>query len=75
MKVLEKIYRMVVPVVKTPGSPVWHLSWPWGMVQCWRSGDIKWGVGIGRTVGLYIHAGRLEAWTKRMKKAKKARAK
>lgn len=64
-RVLGTLRAMVVPVVKTPGSPVWHLSWPWGMVQCWRRGDSKWGVGIGRLVGLHIHAGRMEAWTKR----------
>jgi hypothetical protein len=64
-RVLGTPRALVVPVVKTPGSPVWHLSWPWGMLQCWRRGDSKWGVGIGRNVGLWINAGRLEAWTKR----------
>lgn len=67
-RVLGTLRAMVVPVVKTPGSPVWHLGWPWGMVQCWRRGDSKWVVGIGHNVGLHIHAGRLEAWTKRRRK-------
>ena len=72
-RVLGTLRALVVPVVKTPGSPVWHLSWPWGMVQCWRRGDSKWGVGIGRVVGLHIHAGRLEAWTKRRQRRHNAR--
>jgi hypothetical protein len=59
------VWRMVVPVFKRPGSPVWHLCWPWGILQCWRRGDSKWGVSIGLKVGLHIHAGRLEAWTTR----------
>ena len=67
-RVLGTLRALVVPVVKTPGSPVWYLAWPWGMVQRWRRGDSKWGVSIGHNVGLHIHAGRLEAWTNRRRK-------
>lgn len=60
-----RLLSCIVPVVESPGSPVWHLRWPWGTLQCWRKGDTKWSVSMGKNVGLHVHAGRLEAWTAR----------